>query len=116
MVSMNWEFKVGDEVITVDGRRGTIKYLCDCNFCKSRGFLEPVWEDETGDEDHISCYEAKSNFEIYHKIGKYYFHPFRRDEVEQGITYYEKLVNQMRNRLEYIDRLLATEGEVTYET
>ena len=35
-------FKVGDIVITDDGRVGFIKSICDCERCKARGFYEPT--------------------------------------------------------------------------
>lgn len=34
-------FKVGDQVITDDGRVGIIESICDCDRCKKRGFYEP---------------------------------------------------------------------------
>ena len=34
-------FKVGDQVITDDGRVGVIESICDCESCKDRGFYEP---------------------------------------------------------------------------
>ena len=43
-----YKFNVGDEVITIDGHRGEIIDICECERCQARGFCEPMWENETG--------------------------------------------------------------------
>ena len=37
----DYKFNVGDEVITTDGQHGKIVEICNCESCRSRGFLEP---------------------------------------------------------------------------
>lgn len=37
----NYNFKVGDKVVTVYGETGVIVDICTCDNCKERGFYEP---------------------------------------------------------------------------
>ena len=71
---MDYIFNIGDEVITSDGRRGTITKICDCDLCKARGFFEPIvlFEDEFFPL-WITDTEANNGFPSFYKIGEYYF-------------------------------------------
>lgn len=109
-------FNVGDEVITIEGVRGEITDICKCVRCVDRGFFEPIWEDENCIEDYITRYEAEHNFSGYHKICNYYFNHLNRQHIEQDIAYHEDMITRAKNRLVYVDALIATEGEITYET
>lgn len=65
-----YTFKVGDEVITDDGRVGTITDICTCEKCKERGFYEPRINTETGIYDiWITDTDKKNGFISYYKIG-----------------------------------------------
>lgn len=67
-------FKVGDEVITADGRVGVIKSICDCEHCKKRGFYEPEVELTTGyDTIWITDTDKKNGFKRFYKIGEQFF-------------------------------------------
>ena len=65
-----YTFKVGDQVITADGRVGTITEICTCERCKERGFYEPRIETEVGLYDiWITDTDKKNGFISYYKIG-----------------------------------------------
>lgn len=107
-----YEFNVGDEVITIDGEKGKIVDICDCEFCRERGFLEPIWEHEDGGvEEWITQTDLMYNFVAYHKIGKYRFNDLRRDVVERDIKKHEKILSQLRKQLALIEELEEKEHE-----
>lgn len=65
-----YTFKVGDQVITDDGRVGTITDICTCERCKERGFYEPKITTEIGLYDIWMTDTDKNNgFISYYKIG-----------------------------------------------
>ena len=72
MKDNNYEFRVGDEVETVDGMSGKIVSICHCEKCAERGFFEPLWETTDGKySDYITVYQANHGFPGYRRIGKY---------------------------------------------
>ena len=106
MLSLSeYVFNIGDEVITIEGERGHITSICDCKYCKERGFFEPYWIDEDGDPRDISVYEAESGFQSYYRIGQYRFSPFAKDSVQKQIDSVEKWLAQLKNRLNLINVL-----------
>lgn len=67
----NYEFRVGDEVETVDGMSGKIVSICHCERCAERGFFEPRWETSDGKySDYITVNQANWGFPYYRRIGK----------------------------------------------
>ena len=63
-------FKVGDEVITSDGKVGIITRICTCDRCRERGFYEPVVNFIVdGDIGYITDTDKKDNFRSFYKIG-----------------------------------------------
>ena len=67
-------FKVGDQVITDDGRVGIIKSICDCESCKKRGFYEPNVETQIGDcQIWITDTDKRNDFMSFYKIGDQIF-------------------------------------------
>ena len=65
-----YTFKVGDKVITDDGRVGTITNICTCDQCKKRGFYEPRVNTEVGLYDiWITDTDKNNGFISYYKIG-----------------------------------------------
>lgn len=65
-----YTFKVGDQVITSDGRVGTITDICTCESCKKRGFYEPRVDTEVGLYDiWITDTDKNNGFISYYKIG-----------------------------------------------
>lgn len=72
MKNNNYEFRVGDEVETVDGMSGKIVSICHCERCAERGFFEPKWETLDGKySDYITVNQANRGFPYYRRIGKY---------------------------------------------
>lgn len=98
-------FNIGDEVITVEGQRGYITYICHCERCAERGFFEPSWCDEQDDMHYISNYVAENGFDHYYKVGSYYFNPFRKDVVTEKIEYYEGIANQLKKQRQLINEM-----------
>lgn len=104
----DYVFNVGDEVITIDGERGYISSICDCERCKERGFFEPVWLDEDGDPCDITNVEAEGGFSSYYKIGNYRFNPFNKDGeygVKSQIASVEGWLARLKKRLALIEEL-----------
>lgn len=84
MKDHNYEFRVGDEVETVDGISGKIVSICHCEKCAERGFFEPQWETTDGKySDYITVYQANHDFPDYRRIGKYVWN---RDANEEKST------------------------------
>ena len=100
----DYEFYVGDKVITTDGETGKIIKICTCDKCVERGFCEPVWiRDSDGYEDYITAYEARSGLNGYYQIGKYHFHDFKIVEVLRDIDCCENKLERLRKQLRVME-------------
>lgn len=100
----DYKFDIGDEVITVDGRRGKIVDICDCTECRKRGFSEPVWQPFDSEiEEYIPIGTAKNNFSGYHRIGKYRFNDLDKAGVLLRIDSCESELLQLREQLIFIE-------------
>lgn len=63
-------FKVGDKVITSDGRTGVITSICNCERCKKRGFYEPKVQTNIGvDSIWITDTDKENGFISFYQIG-----------------------------------------------
>ena len=102
---MDYEFKVGDEVITVAGIRGHIVDICNCVDCKWRGFLEPIWQREDGEEDYITKYDAEHGFDDFYRIGKYRFSEFDRGWIARSINREKRIMANLEARLKLMDAI-----------
>ena len=102
---VDYEFKIGDRVVTVYGETGEIVYICTCDRCKARGFCEPTWKDSNGDTHYITNYDAECGFVGFHKIGKYRFNDFDKSGVLGEIASYEKELRKLRTQLKTIEEL-----------
>lgn len=77
-------FKIGDQVITDDGRVGTITDICTCEKCKERGFYEPKIKTEVGLYDiWITDTDKNNGFMSYYKIGDQVFGNVDEEEEER---------------------------------
>lgn len=90
-------FKIGDKVITADGRTGTITDICTCDRCKERGFYEPTVD--FGDyTDYIMTSDKNDDFKSYYKIGDRVFGNINEESVNKELEEigerYNKLVKQ----------------------
>lgn len=79
-----YEFCLGDTVVTTDGIVGKIIGFCDCDECRNRGFPELFWEDEDS-EQLITIHSVKNDLRGFHRIGKHLLHPFDKDWIESEI-------------------------------
>ena len=102
----DYKFKVGDDVITTDGRKGKIVDVCTCSSCVDRGFYEPTWiaENDNG-KNYITIGTALCGFNEYYKIGEYRFNDFDKDEVLAEISLYEKSLKKLNSQLKVIEEL-----------
>lgn len=107
---INYKFKVGDKVITTFGEVGEITSICDCKSCKIRGFYEPCWVDEYGEEHYITIWDAKSGFDGFYQIGEYKFNSlFNKNYVTREIVDRELELLKWRKRLRVITIMTAKE-------
>lgn len=98
---MEYDFKVGDEVITSTGQVGIIESICDCDRCKERGFYEPRVKLAKGvDGIYITDYDKNNNFSNFYKIGKYKFGNIDKESVKHDIEMETKNIEEANNRLE----------------
>ena len=66
---LRYTFKVGDKVITDDGRTGTIRSICYCDRCKERGFYEPKVQMDIGvDQIWITDTDKENGFRSFYQI------------------------------------------------
>lgn len=92
----NYEFRVGDEVETVDGMSGKIVSICHCERCAERGFFEPRWETSDGKySDYITVNQANWGFPYYRRIGKYVWN-HDADEEKSTKNIFEKENKEMK--------------------
>ena len=103
-----YEFCLGDTVITTDGIVGKIIGFCHCDECRKRGFLEPFWEDEES-EQFITKFDAETGLIGFHRVGKHLLHPFDKNWIEGKIKMAEAEIAQLRKRLETINAIYAEE-------
>lgn len=107
----DYKFNVGDKVITTDGVVGKITSICTCSQCEERGFYEPTWENEYGDEYYITINDAIFGFNTYYQIGEYHFNGLDKDEVLYDMAFYERELKKLKKQLKVIEEL---ETEVNY--
>lgn len=97
-------FKVGDKVITADGRTGTITSICDCERCKNRGFYEPE-VDFVDYTDYIMISDKEDGFKSYYQIGDRVFGNLNEESVSKEIDKYDKRVLKLYEQLGTIQKL-----------
>ena len=102
---MQYEFNIGDEVITAFGECGVITDICKCSECEKRGFYEPKWRSEHGDTEYITAYQFKLDFRTFYKIGKYHFGNLQKGLIEHYISNYEETLSRLRHQLSVIEEL-----------
>lgn len=101
-------FKVGDQVITDDGRTGVIEDICDCDRCRDRGFYEPRVKMTIGnDQIWITDIDKKNGFISYYQIGDQVFGNIDADakerikeriaELRNELTEYESQLNMLKS-------------------
>ena len=98
-----YKFKVGDEVVTIEGVKGKITDICTCEKCEERGFYEPIWVDDYHYTHYITKCEAELGFYKYYKIGEYLFNDFDKASVLSEMASYERELQILRKQLKVID-------------
>ena len=104
-----YEFHVGDKVITIDGIVGKIIGFCCCDECAKRGFFEPFWEDRGGCQ-FMTKYDYENGFAYFHRIGKYRFNQFDKAPIESRISKLNKELEDLRSQLATINAIEAEEA------
>lgn len=100
-----YNFKVGDEVITSTGEVGVIKDICDCKYCKERGFCEPQVETKIGNGTiYITDNDKRVNFRSFYKIGDYIFGNLDEDCLLYDIKRTEEEINRLKNELNVLKK------------
>lgn len=98
---MEYDFKVGDEVITSTGQVGIIESICDCERCKKRGFYEPKVKLTKGVYNiYITDNDKNNNFSNFYKIGKYKFGNVDKESIKCDIEIEAKNIDEATSRLE----------------
>ena len=103
----DYEFAIGDKVVTIYGEVGHIVDICRCDKCLERGFYEPTWKiDDSGDVDWITINNAERGFDDFHQIGKYRFgHTFNKSVVRAMIIEEKVELRRLKRRLQVMDEL-----------
>jgi hypothetical protein len=103
-IKKDYEFEIGDKVITTEGEIGRIVNICRCDRCAERGFYEPIWRrDYDGWEDYITIADIEIGFTGFYQIGKYHFRDFDKEEVMREMAYYEEELKRLRNQLKVME-------------
>lgn len=105
-----YNFHVGDEVITYDGRVGKITSICTCDRCEARGFYEPTVDLGGGYNNYITHWDYENNFCYYYKIGDYVFGNLDLETVQETIRKLEKRLREEVTKRDVILKLLM-EGQ-----
>lgn len=108
----DYEFNIGDVVVTTEGETGKIVDICKCDKCRKRGWYEPVWrDDDTGEDDYITDYQYESGFVGFYRIGKYRFGKFEKQLVGEKILRLKDEIEDLKKHLKTIETLEAADRE-----
>lgn len=102
---LRYTFKVGDEVITDDGRVGIIESVCTCDKCKERGFYEPRVKMKIGSQIYITDTDKSDGFRSYYKIGDQVFGSINDGYLWQHREAYMKAIEEIDAQLDVIKKL-----------
>lgn len=106
----DYEFNIGDEVITTEGVKGKITSICTCDRCEERGFYESFWTSEDDDWEHcIDKFIAEIGFNGFYKIGKYKFNDFDKAEVLQCMAACQRDLQRYKKQLKTIEEIESRE-------
>ena len=113
MKPSDYEFAIGDKVVTIYGEVGHVVDICKCRKCVERGFYEPTWKiDDSGDVGWITIYDAERGFDVFYQIGKYRFdHEFDKNVVRLMIKEKEAELASLKKQLEVMEELEKEDKE-----
>lgn len=97
-------FKVGDKVITSDGRMGQITDTCTCDRCKERGFYEST-VDFGNYIGYITISDKDDGFESYYQIGDIVFGNLDEETVNNEVDECKKRLLKLYRQLSLIANL-----------
>ena len=98
-------FKIGDEVITNDGRIGVIVDICTCQSCKNRGFYEPKIQYNNGDIDYMMISDKNNGFKSYYKIGDHIFGNLKDEHLLSRMAALRKEMQEIEEQLAVVEKL-----------
>ena len=107
MKPSDYEFAVGDKVVTIYGVVGHVIDIYRCDRCLERGFHELTWRSD-GDNDvgWITIYDAERGFDDFYQIGKYRFdHKFDKTVLCLMIKEKEAELASLKKQLEVMEEL-----------
>ena len=97
---IEYDFKVGDKVITSTGQTGIIESICDCKYCKERGFCEPQVKTINGvDKIYITDNDKRLDFKSFYQIGDYLFGNIDKESVEYDIENESRKIEEATNNM-----------------
>lgn len=101
-------FRVGDEVITHDGRIGKITSICTCDRCEARGFYEPTvnFDGDFSFSNYITHWDDSDGYSKYYKIGDYIFGNLDLEFIERRVELLEERLAEARAQRDVILKLL----------
>ena len=107
MKPSDYEFAIGDKVVTIYGEVGHVVDICKCRKCVERGFYEPTWKiDDSGDVDWITINNAERGFDDLYQIGKYRFgRAFNKSVVRDKKKKKEVELRRLKRQLEMMEEL-----------
>lgn len=108
---LTYDFKIGDKIITSDGREGVIQQICTCHKCKERGFYEPVALMDDGENLYITAYCKDCGFDDFFQIGDYVFGNLDEYNVRTSIEKWDQHLSQLHKQLKLIKSLKKARGE-----
>ena len=105
---MEYDFKVGDTVITDTGMVGVIESICDCDRCKARGFYEPMVKVTDGADDTIwiTDTDKENGFISFYQIGEYEFGNIDKESVKRWIENENNNIKVASKRIEKYEKQL----------
>ena len=107
MKPSDYEFAVGDKVVTIYGVVGHVIDICRCDRCLERGFRELTRRSDVNhDVGWITIYDAERGFDDFYQIGKYRFdHKFDKAVLCLMIKEKEAELASLKKQLQVMDEL-----------
>lgn len=101
-----YNFQVGERVLDIFGRKGTIIHTCHCSECERRGFYEFVvkWNYKPNEEDWFTDYDEKNGFSQIHKIGRRIFNPLDLEKALAGKKEIQEQINELQEQKRYLSK------------
>ena len=104
---MEYDFKVGDIVVTDTGEVGFIESICDCEQCKKRRFYEPTAKMIDGNDTiYITCTCKNNGFKSFYQIGKYKFGNLDKESVKRWIKSENNNIKEANERIKRYEKQL----------